>query len=117
MLKEYVTEQVAGEPRRRWFSDPYFDLFVWTDAGGVCSFQLCYDKSGRERALTWSREGGFRHDAVDDGESCGTRNRSPVLAADGPFRCREVLERFEAASEAVEEGIRSAVIERLGRCG
>jgi len=27
---EYV-RQVKGEPKRRWFSDDYFDLIVWVD--------------------------------------------------------------------------------------
>jgi hypothetical protein len=43
-------------------ADDYFDLIVWYEPdGGVHGFQLCYDKPGRERALTWTLVDGFRH--------------------------------------------------------
>ncbi len=32
MLKELEDiKQFAGEPKRRWFTDEYFDLIVWQD--------------------------------------------------------------------------------------
>jgi len=49
--------QVEGEGFRRWFTDDYFDLIVWYgDQNAMIGFQLCYDKQGKERALTWTVE-------------------------------------------------------------
>ena len=46
MLTEATNvEQIEGEPRRRWFQDVEWDLFVWEDnPGNIVGFQLCYDK-------------------------------------------------------------------------
>jgi hypothetical protein len=61
--------QALEAPRRRWFADDYFDLIVWVGNRGECiGFQLCYDKSGDEHALTWHKKTGFRHHRVDSGE-------------------------------------------------
>jgi hypothetical protein len=107
MLREIVaTRQVPGEARRRWFTSPSIDLFVWTDdQGAPTGFQLCYDKQDREHALTWTAENGFNHMTVDAGESRPARYKgSPILVADGVIDTQHVLEQFrgEAASVPVE---------------
>ncbi len=57
-----VVRQVRGEARRRWFSSTACDLVVWVDADGAAvGFQLCYDKTGHEHALTWKAGLGFSH--------------------------------------------------------
>ncbi len=91
--------QVPGEGLRRWFTDDYFDLIVWYDEDGTFfGFQLCYDKQSRERALTWTRDHGFRHDAVDPGELPGQAKMSPVIVADGEFSAQPVARRFRQES-------------------
>jgi hypothetical protein len=106
--------QIEGEGRRRWFSDDYFDLIVWYDEDdGVSGFQLCYDKSRFERALTWRRKEGFVHERVDDGEVAGRAKMSPVLVPDGAFARDEIAERFRAAGRDVDPEIRALVLERL----
>ncbi len=97
--------QIPGEGFRRWFADEYFDLIVWykdakSPVTALKGFQLCYDKSGRERALTWTREHGFQHNRIDSGEVPGHAKMSPVIIADGDFRADAVAELFrrEAAS-------------------
>ena len=114
MLKELPATQVRGEPRRRWFVDEQFDLIVWL-AGDhtVDGFQLCYKLGHAEHALTWNRSGGYSHDRIDDGESTPTRNRTPVLLADGPFPAAEILSRFEPSCDQVEASIRSLVVEKI----
>jgi hypothetical protein len=68
------TRQIEGEGFRRWFTDEFFDLIVWYDEKRtLVGFQLCYDKEGRERALTWTREHGFQHNRIDDGEVTGAQ--------------------------------------------
>ena len=55
MLREIAARQVPGDPKRRWFTSPRIDLFVWLDEHDSPSgFQLCYDKESREHALTWT---------------------------------------------------------------
>jgi hypothetical protein len=43
-----------GDLIRKWFTDEYFDLFVWSDnKGEIARFQLCCNKGRDEHALTW----------------------------------------------------------------
>lgn len=110
--------QIPGEGFRRWFSDEYFDLIVWYrderrgDAGDMAGFQLCYDKEGQERALSWRREGGFSHDLVDTGEIPGRSKMSPVLQAGGELS-EMMSERFRSSSLEMEPLIVSLVCEKL----
>ncbi len=115
MLKE-VSSEKEKEPNRRWFSDDYFDLIVWIGQDSAISgFQLCYDKLHRERALTWTRAGGYINERVDDGEDSPTKNRTPILLLDGLFPVQEILTLFVAASAEIDSCIRSFVAEKLGR--
>jgi hypothetical protein len=111
------TRQVAGEPRRRWFSSADLDLIVWLDeTGSVVGFQLCYDKSRGERALTWRAERGYDHSAIDDGESNPAQYKStPILVADGHFDRERVAEIFLESSVGVPAPIRDAVADLLQR--
>ncbi len=65
-------------------SDDYFDLIVWYAADeSAHGFQLCYDKLRNERAVTWIRDEGIRHDRVDSGESRPIENSTPILFPGG----------------------------------
>jgi len=106
--------QVKGEGTRRWFTDEYFDLIVWyAGDGSLLGFQLCYDKSGRERALTWTHDHGFQHNRIDDGEVPGMVKMTPVIIADGAFSRDAVAERFRQASIEIEDGIARMVYDTL----
>ncbi|MDR3378556.1 MAG: hypothetical protein P4M10_07715 [Verrucomicrobiae bacterium] len=114
MLEEQTCRQIPDEPPRRWFADDYFDLIVWGGSDqGVTGFQLCYDKPGRERALTWLAAGGFSHAAVDDGESAASANCTPVLVADGCFPAEEVSREFLKRSGGMESWLRDWVSEKI----
>ncbi len=116
MLREISnTRQIKGEPRRRWFSDEYFDLIVWLDKNGeTVGFQLCYDVSRDQRALTWTIESGYTHNRVDDGEdSPGTYKASPVLVADGLFPYKEIAEAFKRESKQIDKIISNLVYEKI----
>jgi hypothetical protein len=108
--------QIPGEGRRRWFMDDYFDLIVWyADDGTLTGFQLCYDKRVKERALTWTRDGGYRHNRIDDGETPGHPKMSPVIVADGTFDRAPVAERFRAASAGIDPAVASFVYDTVLR--
>ena len=115
MLIEFQdVRQVEGEGPRRWFFDDYFDLIVWyKDNGEIDGFQLCYDKTGSERALTWNWNHGYRHHKIDDGEMPFAAKMSPILVQDGLFDRESVGERFSRESADVPPDIREFVLDKL----
>jgi hypothetical protein len=107
MLRELPNvQQVAGEPKRRWFFCHDIDLVVWEDeVGTICGFQLAYDKHRNEHSLSWNRDRGFAHYIVDDGEPFAGANNTPILYANGAFRRDYVLEQFLALASEVPPNI------------
>ncbi len=113
MLKE-ISPEKQKVLNRRWFTDDYFDLIVWTDPdSGISGFQLCYDIRNAERALTWTPTKGFSHERVDQGDENPTKNRTPVLVPDGMFSAREILAQFLARSAGIDQRISSFVADTL----
>ena len=104
MLNEIEdTRQIPGEGIRRWFRDEELDLIVWYDDDGVMQgFQLCYDKSRHERALTWRKPNSYQHHAIDAGEpATGGPKMSPVLVADGVVDATRIEKTFSLRSAGV----------------
>lgn len=116
MLREVQNaRQIAGELPRRWFTSDWFDLIVWLDQDNIAGFQLCYDKHGNERALTWKGSGEWRHLGVDDGENRDMHHKaSPILVADGVMNTEMVLGRFIRESDLLPADIAGFVVEQLG---
>lgn len=113
MLRPEPIRQIDRDFDRRWMSDEYFDLIVWYAPGGqIHGFQLCYDKRGKERALTWT-PGGFLHTAIDSGDTDPLANRTPILVEDGNFPAEEVRVEFYARSLLLPADLRALVLERL----
>lgn len=118
MLKNPSNRPEENDTTRRWISDDYFDLFLWCDTiGGIRGFQLCYDKPGRERALTWTAEKGLEHHAVDGGEAEPTEHRSPMLMMDATFPAELVRHEFEARSVGLSAEIRELVLGKIAEYG
>ena len=120
MLVEYRNvRQIRGEGHRRWFSDDFFDLIVWYDSrhrgrSHITGFQLCYDRTGYERALTWTRERGYSHEKIDTGEDGpGGVKSTPILVADGVFDSGPIAERFREASRGIDPDVADLVLDRL----
>ena len=117
MLSEIEgARQIADEGKRRWFRDDELDLIVWYgDDDRVDGFQLCYDKSTRERALTWRRPGRYEHHAIDSGEDGGMMTKmTPVLVADGLFEQDRVSDVFASRSNLLPDDIVSLVADAIG---
>ncbi|OQY59729.1 MAG: hypothetical protein B6245_05140 [Desulfobacteraceae bacterium 4572_88] len=108
-------KQNDGEPRRRWFIDDYFDLIVWlSEADEIEGFQLCYDKTRNQHALTWSKSTGYMHNSVDSGEDKpGKPKGIPLLVADGDFQHEEIANRFRKESKKLEQRISDLVCEKI----
>ncbi len=115
MMKEAINvRQIKGEPRRRWFSDDYFELIVWYHSDDIWGFQLCYDMIKKPRALTWTKDSGFSHNAIDDGDdpSLGHK-KSPVLTAGGVFERSRAEPQFDERGKNLPVEIRLFVQSRL----
>ena len=113
MLKEAVISQIPGERTRRWFTCEEFDLFVFFDGDSIIEFQLSYDKRQYERILVWSRDSGFNHQAVDDGEHAGKHKSSPIFVPDGLFARDSVANQFIKEADAVDPDIRDFVYQKI----
>lgn len=114
MLLEKNTKPTQSDFARRWLTDDYFDLIVWYEpGGGIHGFQLCYDKPGRERALTWTQSRGFAHNTVDSGENSFSANLTPILVADGAFQAVQVREQFVKRCTQIDEPIRKFVLGKI----
>ncbi|MEW5816915.1 MAG: hypothetical protein AB1798_16155 [Spirochaetota bacterium] len=115
MLVEFKdVRQIKGEGYRRWFKDDFFDLIVWyTEDGKIYGFQLCYDKFGNERAVTWDEDHGYRHHKIDDGEIPGQSKMTPILIQDGIFSKNEIAERFKGAGGQVDQDLVDFVYRQL----
>lgn len=107
--------QIAGEPRRRWFTARELDLTVWfEDNGDICSFQICGEGSAGQSALTWHRERGWFHARVGDGEDApGRYKATPILIPNGQIDPHEFALRFRACSRGMEERVARFVLEKL----
>ncbi len=108
-------KQNEGEPKRRWFIDEYFDLVVWLDEeDGVEGFQLCYDKSRNQHALTWHRESGYMHNRVDEGDDKpGKPKGIPILIADGNFAYEKVADMFKEESGNLDQKVATTVYDKI----
>ncbi len=113
MLKEYKEVRQHEEGFRRYFFDEYFDLYFWYDrrGGNPRGFQLVYDKYDDPHSLTWTREEGFRHNRVDEGEDKpGSMKMTPILVPDGLFDGDRVRRRFWEASASLDPSLRELVL-------
>lgn len=117
MLREFThVRQIPDEGFRRLFTDENFDLFVWYEDASerrILGFQLCYDKRGRQKALTWYARGGYLHAAVDDGEGSPLKNRTPVLVDGEGFPKERVAREFREAGKNLEPVLLELVETRI----
>ena len=112
MLREIKkTSQKPDEPRKRWFSGPEMDLFIWFDpADEILSYQLSYNKLHGERVLTWKRGHGFDHLGVDEGARPGKHPASPLLVKDGALVPSTVVSLLERDASELDPEIRHFII-------
>lgn len=117
MLREQENvSQHEGEPLRKWFYSRQMDLVVWVDeAGAPVGMQLSYEVSSLEKKiLTWIKARGYSHEGLDEGEGRPFRYKmTPIAVPDGVFNREEILERFLAESEGMDDHVREFVAGKL----
>jgi len=115
MLREIPNpSQHPGEARRRWFTSPEQDLYVWYDAhASIVAFQLCYGKSLNEHAFYWRADRGWSHLRVDDGEGHSFASATPILVADGAFDAAAIRRRFATVAGELPADVVAFVTARL----
>jgi hypothetical protein len=115
MLREILNlRQREEEGYRRWFTDDYWDLFIWYDeAGRIVAFQLCYGKPDDEHALTWQEGKGYRHTKVSDGESTAVSHMTPILVRDGLFEKEAVASSFTRDGVRIDREVMEFVSQKL----
>jgi hypothetical protein len=115
MLREILyVKQERKKDRRRWFTDEYWDLYVWIRKDGTLSgFQLCYGKTGFQRALTWMEGGEPTHTGVREDDRPGQRDMAAILVADGTLDVHGVSRKFQEDSREIDPDIRRYVSSRL----
>jgi len=117
MLREIRhVNQEPGGPQKSWYTDDFFDLFVWSAEGqGIIAFQLSYDKNGAEKMLSWNQRSGVGHSKVDDGEQHQLRQKaSPILVRDGPV-ADTLAVNFQNASKNIDPEVVRFVLDKLER--
>ena len=115
MLREIQhVKQERKKDRRRWFTDDYWDLYVWVRKDGTYSgFQLCYGKTDRQRALTWMGGRGPVHTGVHEGTDSAVDMSAPILVADGTLDVPGVAQRFWKESREIDSDVRWYVIAKM----
>ncbi len=116
MLQELENpRQIPEEPKRRWFTNDFFDLIVWSDKSGkIIGFQLCYQKGTEEKAITWLSNAGFSHKSVDDGESRPGRTKmTPILLPNGEFNKKMVVNFSLERSREIDTEVVNFVYDKL----
>lgn len=110
LLELPETRQNEGEPKRSWYTSSEMDLVVWQEGSVIIGFQLCYEKKGHERAVTWRKELGLTHTAVNSGEEVGPKHKeSPILVADGAPDYCSILALFSSQAEHLPPSVKSQV--------
>jgi len=111
MLREIKKiRQINGEPSRRWFNSHDMDLIIWHDKNEFIGFQICYEKTGQEKALSWKKDSGQVHQKVDDGESRkGHYKATPLLVNIGQYNIEKIKNDFEKYSQSISKEVRCFV--------
>jgi len=78
--------------------------------GELAAFELCYDIRSNERALAWSRGGGYFHDG---GTSASGDFIGAQLGSGDPLEADPIIARFERAAAELPEALRLALTARL----
>jgi hypothetical protein len=99
---------------KKCFADDYFDLVVWrVKADRFIAFELSYNKLKDQHCIRWSKDRGFRHSRVDEGDESPRKNQSPLLLSAGDFPKEKILAKFLLEGTDLESEVFRFVKEKL----
>lgn len=107
--------QVPGEPQRRWFTSPSFNLTVWySESGDVKEFHLHLDWKRMEKVFVWA-DGALspRYYTMDDGDPPGWAKSSILMNPVAPFDLQEAIRRFQLECDEIDGELAKFVIEKM----
>ena len=112
MLREIKNvSKKRDEPKKRWFSSPDMDLFIWFDSDdSIVSYQFTYDKPNNEKALIWSAEEGLSHMEVDDGSRPGKHPGRPLIVADGVVKPYKIISMIQNNAGELDASIKNFIV-------
>jgi len=90
------------------------DLILWHQAGEYIGFQLSYDKSAGEKAVSWKQSTGLIHERVDSGEDrVGHYKASPILLQNTEQDLPAIRDAFLKYSASIDDDVRDFVLSHL----
>ncbi len=114
MYRILNVRQTPGDDFKVWFTDDYWDLFIWVDRKKtVSAFQLSYDKSGSEKIIKWQRGGEVYAMTVSSGDENLSANRTPIMVRSTGFNKKQVVEKFLQDSKRVPRPIAGFIKSKL----
>lgn len=117
MLRTRPIRHFSNDLDKSWTVDDCLDLVIWYDAtGDMYGFQLCYDRFGHQRAVTWTHHDGFSHSYVHSSGGLGA-GMSPVLRSCDDFPWRLVLREFMMRSQELDPAIRMLIRDMIKAYG
>ena len=107
-------QQRSATERKRWFQDPFFDLFMTQNfMGRVQWFQLCYRRDmPSERVLEWKRGRGFQHMRVRQPRHAADPE-SGELMPDGLMPYLDVIDAFRQSAAGLPDAVAAFVGEKI----
>lgn len=96
-----------GERTRRWYTDPEFDLYVWTGAGeDIQKFQICVG----DLAVTWETGAEMLYDTIPRARGY----RTPLLRPTGPFDLNAIRCELGRRMGGLDASTARFLLDRLG---
>lgn len=107
-------KQEPGNLQRRWFQAEDMDLVVWFADDELVRFQLSYDRYLAEKSIIWSKDTGFHHHRIDDGENQpGHYKATPIVTGHLPLDFSQALQLFRKNIQDSESSLFRSVLRLL----
>ncbi len=93
-------DRMEGSGKRRVFIsesglDPYFEIFIWEDNDQKVRIDFHYSVRDNERMLSWNKNTGFIHTAVNsEVPDLYGRKKSQTASAEADFNWHDIRENF-----------------------
>ena len=105
--------QDDSDLHKRWFTSETEDLYIWTKAGSLQSFEYCFDKHKSECSIRWHRDHAPAYTQIDGGDHDGGYKMSPVSIAGYKPDIRKLLAKFAHAACYLENKMYNSITDKI----